>query len=492
LLILGAILVVMFNADTLAWAVSRLLGGIGFLAPVLRTAIAYPLSSRFRTGMAMLLFAMIITTVTLMTVVIQATQTLVTPDSERYAGFEIGVYPSILSFFDPLEDMEAELASKPDFPVSDVALIGSTTSLDVSARQVLPATEANETDRETTIAGVNGGYLQQAEEVYTFSRRAEGFATDAEVWAALQERDDVAVIREGILIPVGQPRSEPGPQPLPEATITISETAAIVEDGISDEEIRRFRDLAPLMIRLPLDEYNSDGTLPEIVLTLWGSEGVTKTVHVVGVIEQQTTLAEQEIWVNRDTLTQIAGEAVVPSAYYIKIAEGADVHIVAQAAERAFLNNAVNATVLAESFAQAQALTRGILQLFQGFLALGLLVGIAALGVISTRTVVERRQQVGMLRAIGFQPYMVAFTFLLESSFIALTGILVGASVGVLLGDALVGSSYEAISDGRVFAIPWGQIGVTVLIAYGFSLLTTILPALQAARIYPAEALRYE
>jgi ABC-type antimicrobial peptide transport system permease subunit len=97
-----------------------------------------------------------------------------------------------------------------------------------------------------------------------------------------------------------------------------------------------------------------------------------------------------------------------------------------------------------------------------------------------------------MLRAIGFQPGMVAATFLLESSFIALTGIVVGASVGVLLGDALVASSFEAVADGRVFGVPWTRIGVIVLIAYSFSLLTTILPALQAARIYPAEALRYE
>jgi putative ABC transport system permease protein len=183
---------------------------------------------------------------------------------------------------------------------------------------------------------------------------------------------------------------------------------------------------------------------------------------------------------------------VLPNEHYVKVVDGADVRTVAQAVERSFLNNAINATVLSESFAQAQALTRGVLQLFQGFLALGLLVGIAALGVISTRTVVERRQQVGMLRAIGFQPYMVALSFLFESSFIALTGIVVGASVGVLMGQALVGSSYDAIASGRLFAIPWGQILVTVLVAYGFSLLTTILPALQASRIYPAEALRYE
>jgi putative ABC transport system permease protein len=229
-----------------------------------------------------------------------------------------------------------------------------------------------------------------------------------------------------------------------------------------------------------------------MTIALQSGEAPTQTLQVIGVIEQENTLAGQDIWVNRDTLNRIAGEPVNPNEFYIKVAEGADIHAVAQATERAFLNNAVNASVLAESFAQAQALTRGILQLFQGFLALGLLVGIAALGVISTRTVVERRQQVGMLRAIGFQPFMVALTFLMESSFIALTGIVVGATVGVLLGDALVGASFESLADGRVFNIPWGQIGVIVLIAYGFSLLTTILPALQASRIYPAEALRYE
>jgi ABC-type lipoprotein release transport system permease subunit len=43
-----------------------------------------------------------------------------------------------------------------------------------------------------------------------------------------------------------------------------------------------------------------------------------------------------------------------------------------------------------------------------------------------------------------------------------------------------------------VVAIPWGQIGLILLATYLFSLLTTILPAWQAARIYPAEALRYE
>jgi putative ABC transport system permease protein len=412
-------------------------------------------------------------------VVIQATQTLVTPDSERYAGFEIGVYSGILSFFDPLEDMEAEIPDKPEFPAQQVAAVGSVATLELSARQLAPNAGADDQDRRTDVAGVNLGYLQQAEQVYSFSHRAAGFASDAEVWEALRTRNDVAVITSDML----RESADAGPNAVPTAPLEAEEPE---ESSPFDEESeRRF----PLRIEVPA---GGDTTLPETTITLQNGDLPPQTLQVIGVVAQETTLAGQDIWVNEETLDQIAGEVISPNEFYVKVVEGADVHEVAQAVERAFLNNAVNASVLAESFAQAQALTRGILQLFQGFLALGLLVGIAALGVISTRTVVERRQQVGMLRAIGWQPYMITLSFLLESSFIALTGIVVGASVGVLLGEALVAASYDSLASGRLFPVPWGQIGVIVLIAYGFSLLTTILPALQAARIYPAEALRYE
>ena len=65
-------------------------------------------------------------------------------------------------------------------------------------------------------------------------------------------------------------------------------------------------------------------------------------------------------------------------------------------------------------------------RLIEGFLGLGLIVGVAALGVVTARAVVERRQQIGVLRAIGFQRRMVQASLLLESSFIALTAIIVG------------------------------------------------------------------
>ena len=92
-------------------------------------------------------------------------------------------------------------------------------------------------------------------------------------------------------------------------------------------------------------------------------------------------------------------------------------------------------------------------------MGLGLLVGIAALGVISLRAVVERRQQIGVLRAIGYRRRMIQLSFLFESSFIALLGTAIGVALGAII-------SYNIVNDVRErenvetlrFSIPWLQI----------------------------------
>ena len=129
--------------------------------------------------------------------------------------------------------------------------------------------------------------------------------------------------------------------------------------------------------------------------------------------------------------------------------------------------------------------------LLTGFMGLGLVVGIAALGVIAARAVVERRQQIGMLRAIGFRRSMVQKAFLLESSFVAILGILIGNVLGLLLCYFVLDYMTTQI-DGLYFQIPWFNVIFIALLAYVASLLTTYLPAHQASKVYPAEALRYE
>ena len=330
--------------------------------------------------------------------------------------------------------------------------------------------------------------MAQARGIYTFRQRATGFADDAAVWQALLERDDVAIVTP--LLVANPDRSYEssrggGDSGLAATLSGLAEEAGAQDDTPATQGEFNFR----------LAGFTRADALPEVWLELRDQSGGqvrSHRVQVIGVLSDITTVSMNSVHVNSQAIAALTGQDVRPDTFFIKVAEGADVREVAQEVERAFLSSALDATVIADSAAQGQALTRGILQLFQGFLALGLLVGIAALGVISARTVVERRQQVGMLRAIGYQPEMVALSFVLEASFIALVGIGLGTAAGILIGQAIIGQLFSVITAGRTLAVPWGQIGIIVLGAYLFSLLTTILPALQAARIYPADALRYE
>ena len=159
------------------------------------------------------------------------------------------------------------------------------------------------------------------------------------------------------------------------------------------------------------------------------------------------------------------------------------------------LNLALNdrglrASEIGEEVRRIQSLRMLLNELLQGFIGVGLLAGIAGLGVISSRAVVERRQQIGVMRALGFSRRAVQLSFLLEASFVALLGILTGVGLGLALAYRLVeflGREYPEI----IFTIPWAQIGAIALGAYAAAMLTTFLPAHQAGRVHPAEALRY-
>ena len=98
-------------------------------------------------------------------------------------------------------------------------------------------------------------------------------------------------------------------------------------------------------------------------------------------------------------------------------------------------------------------------------MALGLFTGIAALGVIAYRSVAERRQQIGMLRAIGYQTGSIALTFVLESGFIALMGILSGVVGGMIIARNLF-TSGQFSGEGIQFAIPWAEVLLIVVTAF--------------------------
>jgi putative ABC transport system permease protein len=102
----------------------------------------------------------------------------------------------------------------------------------------------------------------------------------------------------------------------------------------------------------------------------------------------------------------------------------------------------------------------------------------------------ERRRSVGVLRALGFPASTVRRAFLLESSFIALEGILLGAGLAIVTSYLLFKNDDELQAAGGAFPIPWLSIAVLVAVTAVASLAATAWPARQAAKIRPAVALR--
>jgi putative ABC transport system permease protein len=181
---------------------------------------------------------------------------------------------------------------------------------------------------------------------------------------------------------------------------------------------------------------------------------------------------------------------LAPTGYYFALNAGVDENKARLDIGRLLVKDQLEPVVVKEQLALQLSSFLTLLNLISGFLALGLIVGIAGLGVISTRAVVERWQQIGMLRALGYRRSLVQRSFLMESSLIAILGLVIGALVGVL-------ESYRFFVTDKTFGtvefhVPLTEIGLILVGAYVATLLTTYLPARAASRIAPAEALRYE
>jgi putative ABC transport system permease protein len=238
--------------------------------------------------------------------------------------------------------------------------------------------------------------------------------------------------------------------------------------------------------------YIENETLDPIKVTVHDlKEGTEFELTVIGVLDPFASEGPlpSGFFTSTNTLTAELARQVKPSRYFFNLRPGTEDG--AGTIESALFQHGVETIDVAETIADFQASQRSFFNLLIGFMTLGLVVGIAALGVISARAVVERRHEIGVLRAIGYSRRMVQMSFLAESSFIALLGIGLGVALGLLMSINII-ADIRADEPDIELIIPWATMGVIVAGAYLFSLLTTYLPSRQASRIAPADALRYE
>jgi putative ABC transport system permease protein len=187
------------------------------------------------------------------------------------------------------------------------------------------------------------------------------------------------------------------------------------------------------------------------------------------------------------TPTLAGWPAPTSTTYYAAVAPGQDARTVAS--EMALALPSMRVQAIAEQQRIVDGVHGLLYVILDGFMGIGLVAGVTALGIISLRSVVERRRHIGMVRALGFSARAVGVGLLMESGVVALGGASIGVSLGLLVGQSTV-TFLQRQSPQLRFTVPWDQLALIVLLSVGASLLLTLLPALQAARLSPAEALR--
>ncbi|MFI1285682.1 FtsX-like permease family protein [Streptomyces sp. NPDC020858] len=122
------------------------------------------------------------------------------------------------------------------------------------------------------------------------------------------------------------------------------------------------------------------------------------------------------------------------------------------------------------------------LNVFYALLSMALV--IAALGIANTlaMSVLERRKEIGTLRALGVDRAGVTRMIRLEALLLGALGATLGTVLGVFLGWALGRTLQESVA-GYTLVLPWGRLALGVFIALAGALLASLWPAHRAARV---------
>jgi putative ABC transport system permease protein len=124
---------------------------------------------------------------------------------------------------------------------------------------------------------------------------------------------------------------------------------------------------------------------------------------------------------------------------------------------------------------------------------------VASLGIINTlvMAILERRREIGILKALGASDRDVRKLFFAEAGAMGCVGGIIGVFVGWLIGQGLTfGTNVylhrQDLPSIQISAVPWWMITIAILFSIAVSLAAGLYPATRAARLNPVEALRYE
>ena len=446
----AAVWLVMSNNRLLIYLLNLLLSRFSGLKAVTKTAISYPMASKFRTGLTVAMFSLIIYTLMIFSVLNGLNDIGVDEPDRITGGYDIkGTINSENSIKGDIRD---------SLNMQDFTVVAGSSSIDVDAKEIRGE---NDTFKSSKLVSVENSFISTNKWQLSYYDSKYG-SNDREIWESLNNNPNL-VLASGSIVESGDPFGPPDR----------SFKTSYIKPG-DLKEIEAFD------IQMKKSRSTDEGT----------------KLTVIGVIENLAGgrgfgAGGATFYSTNDLVSDIAGENIPNNTYYFSLVDKDSASDYSQRLEKLFLANGMNAESLLDNIREERETSNAFNKLFQGFSGLGLVVGIAAIGVLSVRAVVERRQSVGVLRAIGFRSSMIRAQFLIESSFITLIGIVIGIFLGVMQ-SYLIFKEISKELEGATFSVPIGEVGFLIVITVVASILASVIPANEASKIYPAEALRYE
>jgi putative ABC transport system permease protein len=161
-----------------------------------------------------------------------------------------------------------------------------------------------------------------------------------------------------------------------------------------------------------------------------------------------------------DSITDVSG-AALPTAF-----------VTGLASERAAIDSVLNVLLL----------------IVTGLLGVAVVIALIGVGNTLALSVVERRQESGLLRALGLTRGqlrgLLAWEAVLVAGVAAVLGVLLGVAYGLVGAASVLGDLGEI-----VLSVPWLQVAAIVVVATLAGLLASVLPARRAARTPPVAAI---
>jgi putative ABC transport system permease protein len=447
-LVTGALLIIMFNSDSIIHVLTKLFRVRKEYRAVLKTAISYPLKAKFRTALSIFIFGLVIFTMT--TLSVMSGMMSVNIDrmvSETSGGFDVISFTSTSPIMeDPWQQLEQ--TGSPLQAGNVTALVSLPVSLaTINYTTIDPNTHSPVSDEiQYQVMGFNSsfytlGNYPLADYNHTL------FSSETEVWQAVQSNSSLVIFDGSVMPQTGLGGGGFGPP-----------DASGFGNGLEIGQVVAFK--SPI--------------------------GVVYNLTIAGIMKQS---AMQGAFMGE----QVVRTDFLASGYsllLVKFQSGLDIGEQAVLLEKSFLANGLQTIDMQALARQITSLVNSMFNLFEAFLAMGLIVGISGLGIITIRSIHERRIEIGMMRAIGYRKSMVVANFAIESAFISLLGIVIGTVLGIIVGYELWMTSLQA--EGFVWVLDIWPILAVALLSFAATILSVYPAARGASKVSPAEVLRFE